>query len=197
MFRHCTALLILFITPLLAEEKPKEPLDFEISSYAMPEIATTFQALAADGEKARIVLSDGSVWLLRSVGSEQAQAEIAPAWYVGDDIRLARRTPNQVPGNFLLKNARTRNVYCVDLDKTYVDMSKASFIDKIDQNGYAIILNGGTQWAIGYLGSFTTWNWHRYQRIIVNKSAYYRTEDYMLINSEDGSTAWSSLILWR
>jgi len=116
---------------------------------------------------------------------------------VGDDIRLARRTPGKVPGNFLLKNARTRNVYCVDLDKTYADMSKASFIDRIDQNGYAIILNGGTQWAIGYLGSFTTWNWRRYQRIIVNKSSYYRTEDYMLINAEDGSTAWSSLILWR
>ena len=178
-------------------QKPQEELDFEIRSYAKPEIATTFCAFSATTSEAYLILSDGSVWRVRNLPVSQVEQEVAEQWRVGDDVRLAERTPQERQGNFLLKNARTGAVYLVDLDSQCADFSKASIIDKVDQNGYAIMMNGGSEWAIGYLGSFITWHWRPYDRVIINKSSYHCTEDYLLIHADDASTAWASLIMWK
>jgi len=198
MIRAFQVLALALLAPLtLLSGEDTEQLDFKINSYTRPQIITTFQGFSATDSEARLILSDGSIWLVRNLPASQVAEEIASEWCLGDDIRLDKRIPKKYRGHFLLKNARTTAVYLVDLDPQCADFSRASIIDKIDQNGYAIWMNGGTEWSIGYFGSFTTSNWRPYDRVIINKSSYSRAEDYLIINADDASSAWSSLIVWK
>ncbi|WP_171005711.1 hypothetical protein [Candidatus Rhabdochlamydia sp. T3358] len=53
------------------------------------------------------------------------------------------------------------------------------------------------EWAIGWIGTFNTYKWRVGDRIIINKSDYSIGESYLIINADDGSSVWASLINWR
>jgi hypothetical protein len=92
---------------------------------------------------------------------------------------------------------RNNEVYLVDLDVVSVDPAKSFNIEKIDKNGYAILTQNEIEWAIGWIGTFNTCKWRVGDRIIINKSGYSVGESYLIINADEGSSVWASLINWR
>ena len=191
--RHLIAALSLMLCSLAtgAEEK----LDFAIAASSFPAIATVYEGCQLKNrEELVLVLSDGSQWITK----EDAYTTIATTWKEGDDIRLKKKgLQNEGIPYFIVKNVRTQDAYLAQLDPECANMSRASFIHKIDRNGYALVTYNGFKWAVGWLGSFKTSKWHPDDRLIINKSSHAGEEDYCLINARDGSSCWASLIIWK
>jgi hypothetical protein len=188
---------ILFFT-FPSTTRSEEKVDLQIAFYGQPDIATTFRAVLPQGRsKVAITLSDGSQWIVRNDSEQEAMGQISAHWKSGDEIRIDSRTPDQYQGKYILKNARNGQVCLVDLDSACVDAANAYYIEKIDQNGYAIATRDGLEWAIGWYGAFTTRSWKRGDRIIINKSHYSSREDYLLIDADKGTDVWASLIHWK
>lgn len=186
------ALLSILPSVLLA----KEEVDFKIASYACPDIAISFEDVVKDHAKASIILSDGSCWVVRNCNADEAVDYISTHWESGDEIRIVEREAIEYKGKFILKNARNHEVYLLDLDVVSADPTKSFYIEKIDKNGYAILTQNGIEWAIGWMGTFNTYKWRAGDRIIINKSNYSIGESYLIINAEEGSSVWASLINW-
>jgi len=169
-------------------EKESKKVDMHISSFARPKICTAFEEIKLiNSSKVVIILSDGSQWKVKGENSKSVYETVSKNWKVGDDIRIKGDTEH----GLILKNAREKSVFLVDLSKKCADVSKAFFITKIDPSGYALRTNDGKMWVAGYFGSFTTQHWENGQRIVINKSTHGdRYEDYKMINPQDGSTAW-------
>jgi len=178
---------------LLAEEE----MDFKIAFYACPDIAISFEDVINDHAKARIILSDGSQWVVRNHSADEVVNHTSTHWELGDEIRIAEREAIEYKGKYILKNVKNNEAYLVDLDVVSIDAEKSFYIEKIDKNGYVILTQNGIEWAIGWLGTFTTCKWRAGDRIIINKSDYSNGEDYLIINADEGSSVWASLINWR
>lgn len=186
--------LFLF-TPYLLEAKSACKRDFFIS-YPQPEIRVGFSKTVKDADGLlHIVLSDGSRWTVKNKTTDTILDTIQKEWAAGDDIRIDD-ADEECYGEFLLKNARTKTVYVVDLEKTLDETSNAVTIVKLDQNGYAMITSDGRQWAIGWLGSFDTSKWKVGDTLLVNKSHYSSYADYALINLRNKKSVWASTVLW-
>ena len=195
--KYWLVLMITVIFPIFSSMKimGEEKIDIKIAYYN-PDIAITFEAVyAQDHSKIIIILNDGSQWVIRNNIYEEFN-KISANWRFGDEIRIEPRDPQEYQGRYILKNVRTHAVCLVDLVSICLDNSKANYIEKIDSNGYAIFTNG-LEWAIGYWGSITTCKWRKGDRIVINKSHYSKSEDYLLINVDKGTDVWASLILWR
>jgi hypothetical protein len=199
MFTKNLVLIIAILTPLfLTAARPKEKLDLEINSYRCPDIAAVFKgALLQDHSKIVVALSDGSQWIIASDRPEETLSEISSKWHEGDDIRVGTTESEKYKEKYILKNVRNSRVYLADMDSVCIDPSQAYFIERIDEHGYAIITQDGSEWAIGWLGSFATQRWRKGDRIIINKSSYHDWQDYLLINADTGTDAWASLINWK
>lgn len=190
-----SAVLSLTLPSIIRSE---EKLDLRIAFHGQPDIVTTFRTvLAQDYSKVAIILSDGSQWIVRNNNAQETMDQISARWKSGDEVRIDSRTPDKYQGKYILKNVRNGQVCLVDLDIICVDVANAYYIEKIDQNGYAILTRDGFELAIGWHGAFTTRKWKRGDRIIINKSGYSNQEDYLLINADKGNDAWSSLINWK
>ncbi|MEK7339375.1 MAG: hypothetical protein WBD50_07675 [Candidatus Rhabdochlamydia sp.] len=175
----------------------KEEVDFEIFSYACPDIAISFEDVVNDHAKAWIILSDGSQWVIRNCRADEVVDHISTHWESGDEIRIVEREAIEYKGEYILKNVRNNEVYLVDLDVVSVDPAKSFYIEKIDKNGYAILTQNEIEWAIGWIGTFNTCKWRVGDRIIINKSGYSIGESYLIINADERSSVWASLISWR
>lgn len=198
MFKKCLILVsvvLLFVLPslLLAEEE----VDFTIASYACPDIAISFEGVINDQAKAKIILSDGSQWVVRNHSADEVVDHISTHWELGDEIRIAEREAIEYKGKYILKNVRNNEACLVDLDVVSVDLAKSFYIEKIDKNGYAILTQNEIEWVIGWIGAFNTCKWRVGDRIILNKSGYSVGESYLIINADEGSSVWASLINWK
>lgn len=173
---------------VLEVEKESKKVDMDISSFARPKICTAFKEVKMiNCSKVVIILSDGSQWKVKGENSNSVYETVSKNWTVGDDIRIDDADEDK----FVIKNAREKSAFLVDLSKKCADVSKAFFITKVDPSGYALRTNDGKMWVAGYFGSFTTQHWESGQRIVINKSTYGdRYEDYEMINPQDGSSAW-------
>lgn len=189
----CAALLA---SPLMLEAKSKCKRDFAIATHKT-EVAVGYSKtkLSKDGALL-IVLSDGSRWKVkaRQAGAELQQM-IESGWRAGDDIRIDD-ADNECPAEFLLKNARSGQVYMADLDGELEEGAAPVTISKIDKNGYALLTTDGRQWAIGWLGSFTSSRWKVGDTLLINKSHHSNSEDYALINMRDHEQVWASIVNW-
>jgi hypothetical protein len=186
------------LTVHTAEKTNDEHFDFSIATYAKPAIATTFhKAFERKPSQTAIELSDGSIWVVCNRESAEVLKEINQRWRSGDEIRIHYREPKRYAGHYILKNARNDTVYLVDVTQDCSSTSNAYYIEHIDSNGYAILTKNGLQWSIGWQGSFTTIKWRKGDRILINKSYYHSTEDYLIINADNRSNVWASLIQWK
>ncbi len=194
LFFLCVVLVTL--VPSLA--LPAETVDFVISSYNHPHILTGFEtAFLNTNLETVIVLSDGSQWIVRSRSVEKVPGGIFANWKLGDEVRIKDRLPEEYEGAFILKNTRNNAVCLVDLDFDSLGQITDNHIDKVDQNGYALITQNGLEFVFGWLGACITQHWQADDLIIINKSSYSRREDYLLINASSGESAWGSLIDWK
>ncbi|WP_316358435.1 hypothetical protein [Candidatus Neptunichlamydia sp. REUL1] len=173
---------------VLEVEKESKKVDMDISSFARPKICTAFEEIKLiNSSKVVIILSDGSQWKVKGENSKAVYETVSKSWAVGDDIRVDDTDDKE----FVLKNAREKSAFLVDLSKKCADVSKAFFITKVDPSGYALRTNDGQMWVAGYFGSFTTQDWESGQRIVINKSTHGdQYEDYEMINPQDGFSAW-------
>ncbi len=175
-----------------------EKLDMNIASYDYPLFTTTFETVYVQNPAKRvIVLSDGSQWTIRSHNVDEVFHQISAGWRSGDDIRVESREPQDYQGKYILKNARNNAICFVDLDVICLEPSKASYIEKIDENGYVFFTQDGFEWAIGWWGGFTARKWRKGDRIIINKSFHSAGEDYQIFNADKGSDVWASLVIWK
>ena len=175
-----------------------EKLDLELNYYDCPTISATFETVVIKGKsEGVIILSDGSQWVVKNRADDEVFHEISTSWKRGDEVRIGWRTPEKYQGEYILKNVRNKGTCLVDLDAACQDRSKAYFIEQIDTNGYAIITQDGSEWAIGWLGAFTTGVWKKGDRLVINKSDHSNYADYLLINADKGGNVWASLITWK
>lgn len=190
------AFILMCLLPLI--KLSAERVDLDISYKGCPDFYTAFEAIyVQDHGKIVVILNDGSQWIVRDKNATEMFHKISSTWQVGDDIRIGTRTPKEFAGHYILKNARNQCLCFADLDVICIDPTKANYIEKIDENGYAIFDSNGAEWAIGFWGSLDTYKWRKGDRLIINKSYFGDTEDYLLINADKGSNAWGSRIFWR
>jgi hypothetical protein len=199
MLKHILVVILAILIPAFPSTKLLgEKIDLRIASYDCPEIATSFEtAYVQDSSKFVIILDDGSQWIIRNNNPDKLYNQISNDWKSGDEIRIGCRKPEEYQGRYILKNVRNNAICFVDLDPVWMDQSKAFYIEKIDENGYAIFTKNGLEWAIGWWGAFTTRQWMKGDRIIINKSEYSGWEDYLLINVDKQTNVWGSLIVWK
>jgi hypothetical protein len=185
----CLAPLFCFTALCGATERADERLDFSIPFVEVPPIIATFQGCTVrDSTHVNVTLSDGSCWLIKC-----NEAEIQQGWKVGDDIRIKKVPDSKY---FVLKSVYSSVPYLGVLDQN-CDGSSVYYIDQIDANGYAVKMNDGSEWTIGWLDSFLTQHWCPGDRLAINKSHFSRDEDYLVINLHNSTSCWASLISWR
>lgn len=162
-----------------------------------PDFATTFVSICQEDDTIILLLSDGSYWKVNA-----DFLDVLETWQKGDEIRLKEYDDDDDDedenGDFtyLLKNIQSREALPAKLNLS-ITPSHCYVIEAIDRNGYLIVTQDGHQWAVGYFGSFTSCNWERGDRLIINKSTYSKAEDYCLINIDMEEDAWASLIDWK
>lgn len=173
------------------EIKAVEKVDFKISSCIRPKICTAFEKVCqVDSSRVVVILSDGSKWNIDSEKYQNAFDEISNNWKKGDDIRIAHHADEQDDA-FILKNVREKSAYLTHLSVECDNLSKAYFLTKVDETGYALRTNDGNLWMAGYWGSFSTQHWKEGDRVILNKSTHSnRNEDYEMIHPEEKNAVW-------
>lgn len=186
----------IFMTMIVSLGFAEEKVDFQISSYSPPDICTGFKSILLQNKESVIVLSDDSQWIVRNRCAEEVLSDILDNWEVGDEVRIGERVPQKYEGKFVLKNVRTGAVYLVDLNFNFVSQRPGYFINRIDQNGYAVVTQNGLEFIFGWIGACTVQYWRREDPIIINKSHFSSNEDYLIINARNGKSAWASLIYW-
>lgn len=189
-------LTFLISTSLIAKVKDHsstDKVDLKIEYCSIPDILVTFTYVEVDKHRDIIVhLSDGSKWEIKGFDKEKAYHEILQNWNQFDDIRIGVNKEDK--SEFIIKNMSTKTAYLVDgvFDK-YMGIP----MKNVDQNGYVFVLNDNQLWQAGYLGSFTTTSWKKNQRVIINKSTYANSLDYLIINTSTGTHIWASMIKWK
>jgi len=173
------------------EKKEVEKVDFQISSRARPKICTAFdQVKLLDPSRVVVILSDGSKWNIHGEKYPGAFEAISENWEKGDDIRVKQYSDGK-DSEFIMKNVREKSVYLTQLSQECNDLSKAYFLTKVDETGYALRTQDGKQWAVGYWGSFDTQHWEEGDRVILNKSTHSnRYEDYEMIHPGNMDSVW-------
>lgn len=175
-----------------SEEKQEvEKLDIQINSCARPKICTAFdQVKFLDPSRVVVILSDGSQWNINCEKYPNAFYAIIKNWEKGDDIRV-RQYSDGKDDEFIMKNIREKSTYLTQLSQECDDLSKAYFLTKVDETGYALRTQDGKQWAVGYWGSFDTQYWEEGDRVILNKSTHSgRYEDYDMIHPGKMDSVW-------
>lgn len=176
----------------------EEQLDFSIASHTQPAVAVAFQRVFLNPQSEPMVeLSDGSLWHVRNKEAQEVVNDVSQMWHSGDEIRIDTRQPREFQGNFILKNVRNHTVFLADLSSKCSNPSNAYYIERLDDNGYALLTKDGMEWSIGWLGSFTSNRWRKGDRILINKSYFHSGEDYIIINTERKNHVWASLIQWK
>ncbi len=181
--------LALALTCELPAKTTKDKADFEVAYRSLPAYKATLEGLSVDEESLglRVHLSDGSSWQL--IGAADLTA-VAKSWNAGDDIRIEEYED----GVFVLKSSTNPAYFLAELD---LGSYSLYYIDKIDANGYLIVANDGSEWVQGWLGAVTSQYWNPGDFVLINKSSYSDSADYLIINLKDGSTCWTSLISWK
>ncbi|MFI5334784.1 MAG: hypothetical protein ACHQT8_06465 [Chlamydiales bacterium] len=189
---------LLALAPLVShaggdQEMPEE-FFFSIGSEKTEFPATYQGGTVTNYPYATIQLSDGSQWIIKDKTVDEAALEISENWNLGDDIRIQFDLEN---GEFALRSVQSPLLFHVELDTSCIS-NTAYCIDSIDENGYAIVTNDASEWAVGWLGSVTTQHWQPGDRVIINKSIFSRGEDYIMINlTREQAPCWVSLITWK
>jgi hypothetical protein len=169
------------------------PKDIAVNYRGRPSIIVTFEGCdTLESGSLILSLSDGSRWLLQSA-TEEEKASIFESWKKGDDIRLGY---GGGANRFALKNARNKDLFSVAIDPSSFAFIETPSIQKMDKNGYALILDNGSEWRVGWLSSFASHRWRPGDRLLINKSDNSKEEGYLLINLKDGSQATADMICW-
>lgn len=181
--------LALALTCELPAKTTKDKADFEVAYRSLPAYKATLEGLSVDEESSQLCvhLSDGSSW--RLAGTYDLTA-VMQSWNAGDDIRVEEYED----GVFVLKSSTNPAYFLAELDLSSYSLY---YIDKIDANGYLIVANDGSEWVQGWLGAVTSQYWNPGDFVLINKSSYSDSADYLIINLKDGSTCWTSLISWK
>ena len=195
MFKRklCFLIPVFLFSVLFGEE-----LKLENNYDGCPDIATHFEYVQKTDNGSAVVLSDGSQWIIKDRDGKESFSHISSEWRIGDEIRIGRHTESNKPRRHLLRNVSNgeANLFTADIDGC-VDASNIFCIEKIDANGYAIVMQDGREWAVGYWGSFSTCRWQKGDQVVINKSSYSNWEDYLLINVNKKNSAWASIITWE
>lgn len=199
MLKRSIILIIALVLPVILQANQlAEDNDFKISFQGYPDIAACYRAITyQEASDIIITLSDGSSWIVRDPDLEAKFNEVSSYWHCGDEVRIAPREIGKNKGHYVLKNVRNKRVCLVDFDKSSDKEKHGNQILTMDKNGYTLFTTNGMEWAIGWVGSFTTKKWHIGDRILINKSIYSRREDYLLINVDQDTYVWASLVLWK
>lgn len=187
-----TPCLVFAGTKRIAPKESPETVDFEIGSKKVPAFVTSLQDIMLETAGVKIVLSDGSQWLLSSQDPAVLYSEINQNWKVGDDIRIDEPAKEDF---FVLKSVGSPAFYPAELLQK--SESALYHIEKMDKNGYVVNSSDGSMWVIGWIDSFSSCHWQPGEAITINKSSFVRKEDYLLINHKTGSSCWVSQVSWK
>ncbi|WP_420421157.1 hypothetical protein [Simkania sp.] len=173
------------------EKKAVEKVDFKISSQLRPKICTAFeQVRQIDSSRIVVILSDGSKWHIEGEQSQKAFEAISQNWKTGDDIRIAHYSKGK-NDEFILKNVAEKSAYLTCLSKDCNDLSKAYFLTKVDETGYALRTGDGNIWITGYWGACSSQYWKEGDRVIINRGTHTnRYEDYQMIHPGEMDSVW-------
>ncbi len=191
-----TFLLLPFcLFALSSEDVTDEAISFRAKTRSSSRFRTHFQSAHMDGRKLIITLDDGSEWCVHYANEDIALTRLESKWSSEDEVRL-KEGEDAYKDFLVLKNRTNNQCYLVDY-YGYVDSPKACFISNIDKDGYVLVSQDGSYWAIGYFDTFSSYRWHVGDRLTINKGSYSRKTNYEIINLDEKNSVWGGLVRWR